>query len=78
MCQHVWGREKDGAFVSVVFAQSHRGSKVVSLSILPFSLSMLYWEVSLLISDNVLEAWWWEMDNIKAGGDRNVRLLNVE
>ncbi len=57
--------EKDGIFVTVIWAPSYCGSKVTSLSILPFSLSMLYWEVSLLISDNVLETWW-EMDNIKA------------
>lgn len=57
--------EKDGAFVIVIWAQSYCGSKVTSLSILPFSLSMLYWEVSLLIPDNVWETWW-EMDNIKA------------
>lgn len=50
---------------SVIWVQSYCGSKVTSLSILPFSLSMLYWDVSLLICDNVLETWW-EMDNIKA------------
>lgn len=57
---------RDGAFVIVIWAQSYYGSKVTSLSILPFSLSVLYWDMPLLICDNVLGTSW-EMDNIKAG-----------
>lgn len=45
-------------FVIVIGARRYRGSKVASLSILPFSLLELYWEVSLLIWDNVPENWW--------------------
>lgn len=45
-------------FVIVIQACRYCGSKVASLSILPFSLLVLYWEVSLLICDNVAEPRW--------------------
>lgn len=57
--------DQDGGFVIVIWMQCFFGRKVTSLSILPFSLSMLYWEVPLLICVSVLETWW-EMGDIKA------------